>query len=98
VQEKLIPLCRLYENTSNTTGRRYFVGNLSFTSKLLLFQNDEAKDGEPGWTLFLAEREQKPQQARPVGNEKPGTPIWHGVADDPGEPVRRRPYPQQREV
>jgi hypothetical protein len=77
VQEKLIPLCRLYENTSNTTGRRYFVGNLSFTSKLLLFQNDEAKDGEPGWTLFLAEREQKPQQARPVGNEKPGTLIIH---------------------
>lgn len=59
--DKLIPLCRLYENTSKTTGKRYFVGNLSFTSKVLLFQNDEAKDGEPGWTLFIAEREPKSQ-------------------------------------
>jgi len=46
---------------SKTTGKRYFVGNLSFTSKLLLFQNDDAKEGEPGWTVFIAEREPKPQ-------------------------------------
>lgn len=56
MNEKLIPLCKLYENTSKTTGRRYFVGNLSFTSKLLLFQNEDVKEGEPGWTVFLAER------------------------------------------
>lgn len=59
--DKLIPLCQLYENTSKTTGKRYFVGNLSFTAKVLLFQNDEAKEGEPGWTLFIAEREPKPE-------------------------------------
>jgi hypothetical protein len=59
MQDTRIPLCRLYENTSKTTGKRYFVGNLSFTSKLLIFQNDDAKDGEPGWTVFIAEREQK---------------------------------------
>lgn len=58
--DKLLPLCRLYENVSKTTGRRYFVGNLSFTSKVLLFQNDDAKEGEPGWTLFITEREPKP--------------------------------------
>jgi len=47
MQDKLIPLCRLYENTSKTTGKKYFVGNLSFTSKLLILRNDEAKEGEP---------------------------------------------------
>ena len=46
MQDKLIPLCKLYENPSKTTGKRYFVGNLSFTSKLLIFQNEDAKDGE----------------------------------------------------
>ena len=80
MQDKLIPLCKLYENVSKTTGRRYFVGNLSFTSKLLVFQNEDAKDGEPGWTVFLAEREQKLKTA-------PG----EDVIPDPGEPMRRRP-------
>jgi hypothetical protein len=78
MQNKLIPLCKLYENTSKTTGKRYLVGNLSFTSKLLIFQNDDAKDGEPGWTVFITEREPKPQPA-------PGT---DGIPD-PGEPMRR---------
>lgn len=59
--DKLIPLCKLYENVSKTTGKRYFVGNLSFTSKLLIFQDTNAKPGEPTWTAFLAEREVKPQ-------------------------------------
>ena len=78
MKDTLIPLCRLYENVSKTTGKRYFVGNLSFSSKLLLFRNDDAQDGEPQWTLYLAEREQKPQ------------PNQDGIPD-PGEPVRRRP-------
>ncbi len=56
-----IALCRLYENVSKTTGKRYFVGNLSFTSKLLLLPNEQAKEGEPGWTLFLCERAPKPK-------------------------------------
>ena len=60
-QDKLIPLCRLYENVSKAAGRKYFVGTLSFTAKLLLLENKDAKDGEPQWTLFLAEREPKPQ-------------------------------------
>ena len=45
---RMIPVCRLYENVSKTTGKRYFVGNLSFTSKLLVFQNEDAREGEPG--------------------------------------------------
>jgi len=81
MQDKLIPLCRLYENTSKTTGKRYFVGNLSFTSKLLILRNDEAKEGEPQWTLYVAEREQKPL---PAASSADGIP-------DPGEPTRRRP-------
>ena len=82
MQDKLIPLCRLYENTSKTTGKRYFVGNLSFTSKLLILRNDEAQEGEPQWTLFLAEREQKPQTA---GTARAGDGI-----PEPGEPVGRQ--------
>jgi hypothetical protein len=95
VADKLIALCRLYENTSKTTGRKYFVGNLSFTSKLLVFQNEDAKDGEPGWTIFLSEREPKPQQSQ--------APRQPGAFDDlhvpdPGELARRRqPYPNERE-
>ena len=74
MQDKLIPLCKLYENISKTTGKRYFVGNLSFTSKLLIFPNEEAKDDEPQWTVFLAEREPKPQQPQADGIPDPGEP------------------------
>lgn len=62
---KLIPLARLYENISKKTGKTYLAGNLSFTSKLLVFRNEDAAEGEPQWTIFLAEREPKPD-ARPV--------------------------------
>jgi hypothetical protein len=63
--QRLIKLCGLFENVSKTTGKKYFAGNLSFTAKLLIFQDENAKAGEPGWTVFLAEREQKqPQQPR----------------------------------
>lgn len=80
--DTLIPLCRLYENVSRTTGKPYFVGNLSFTAKLLLLRNDDAKEGEPQWTLFVAEREQKPQTSD-TARAGEGIP-------DPGEPVGRR--------
>ena len=80
MQDKLVKLCGLYENVSKTTGKKYFVGNLSFTAKLLLLENKDTKEGEPQWTLFLAEREQKPQTS--VGSAD-GIP-------DPGEPMRRR--------
>jgi hypothetical protein len=59
----MIKLCGLYENVSKTTGKTYYVGNLSFSSKLLLLQNDQAGEGEPGWTLFLVEREPKQEAA-----------------------------------
>jgi hypothetical protein len=81
MSEKLIPLCRLYENTSKTTGKRYLVGALSFTSKVLILRNDEAKDGEPQWTLYLAERTQKPQ---------PATARYGEGVRDPGEPLPQR--------
>lgn len=82
VQDKLIPLCKLYENVSKTSGKRYFVGNLSFTSKLLVFSNEDAKEGEPGWTLFLAEREPK----QDAGHDRPAAhrPKPHPEAGDHG--------------
>jgi hypothetical protein len=80
MQDTLIKLCGLYENVSKTTGKKYFVGNLSFTAKLLLLENKDAKEGEPQWTLFLAEREQKPRTS--AGRDE-GIP-------DPGEPMGRR--------
>ena len=75
MQDKLVPLCKLYENVSKTTGRRYFVGNLSFASKLLIFPNEEAKDGDPQWAVFLAEREPKPQQPQADGIPDPVDPV-----------------------
>jgi hypothetical protein len=75
--DKLIPLCKLYENTSKTTGKRYLVGNLSFTTKLLIFRNEDAKEGEPQWTLFLTEREPKAPEARAEeGISNPGGPVY----------------------
>lgn len=87
MQNTPIPLCRLYENVSKTSGRHYFVGNLSFTSELFILRNDEAKEGEPQWTLFLAEREQKPQSSD-TARSGDGIP-------DPGEPMRRRSRTQR---
>ena len=90
MHDNLIPLCRLYENTSKTTGKRYFVGNLSFTAKVLLFQNDDAKEGEPGWTLFLAEREPKPESSgdrRLMTQPKPEVGDYGGLAG--GDSPRR---------
>lgn len=84
--DKLIPLCKLYENVSKTTGKRYFVGNLSFTAKLLIFQNEDAKDGEPQWTVFLAEREPQPPGGERVTTRP--TPQDSGIPD-PGWPTRR---------
>lgn len=55
----IIPLAGLYENTSQRTGKTYFSGYLG-KAKVLLLQNDRAEEGQPGWTLFLAERSQKP--------------------------------------
>ena len=81
---RMIPLCKLYKNTSKTSGRRYFVGNLSFTSKLLIFQNEDAKEGEPGWTVFIAEREQKPKPYPEAGN--------HGGIEGGDYPARRRAF------
>jgi hypothetical protein len=81
--DKLIPLCKLYENVSKTSGKRYFVGNLSFTSKLLIFANEDAKEGEPGWTLFITERE---QQSQPQPKPRP----YQETGDHGGDWPQRR--------
>jgi hypothetical protein len=73
MQEKLLKLCNLYENVSKTSGRKYFVGNLSFTAKLLILQNTDAKEGEPQWTAYITEREQQSQpQPKPRPYQETG--------------------------
>lgn len=62
-QAALVPLAGLYENTSKN-GNRYFSGYLG-KARVVMFENREAKDGEPGWTLFVQERAEKPREARP---------------------------------
>ncbi|MBX3516742.1 MAG: hypothetical protein KF815_07335 [Rhodospirillales bacterium] len=60
----LVPLAGLYENTSKN-GNRYFSGFLG-KARVVMFENRDAKEGEPGWTLFVQERQEKPREARPV--------------------------------
>lgn len=96
--DKMIPLCRIYENVSKTTGKRYFVGNLSFTSKLLILENKEAQEGEPQWTVFLTEREQKPrdgESSRLTTKPKPYPQAGdHGGIDGGDWPIRRPGHPR----
>lgn len=90
--DKLIPFCKLYENTRKMTVKRYFVGTLSFTSKLLIFQNENAKEGEPGWTLFITEREQKLEgngDRRSTTHPKPEVGDFGGLAGG-DYPTRQR--------
>lgn len=71
-QDTLIPLCRLYEDVSKA-GNRYFTGTFTFTTKVVLLQNTEAKEGEPGWTLYISERTPKPASdaGGRGGNQRP---------------------------
>ena len=54
----MVKLASVYENTSQR-GTRYFVGYLG-AAKLVMLPAKDAKDGEPGWTLFVQERPAKP--------------------------------------
>lgn len=58
----LVPLAGLYENTSKN-GNRYFSGYLG-KARVVMFEARDAKEGEPGWTLFVQERPEKPREAR----------------------------------
>lgn len=58
----LVPLAGLYENTSKN-GNRYFSGYLG-KARVVMFEARDAKEGEPGWTLFVQERPQKPHEGR----------------------------------
>ena len=58
MENQKIEICRLFENTSKN-GKTYLVGNLSFTSKLLLLRNEKAQAGEPAWVAFLVEKPPK---------------------------------------
>lgn len=51
----MVPLTGMYENTSQRSGKKYFTGYLG-RAKLVMLQEDRAAEGQPGWTLFIAER------------------------------------------
>lgn len=55
----LVPLAGMYENTAKASGQTYFTGYLG-KAKLVMLKARDAKDGEPGWTLFVQERAPKP--------------------------------------
>lgn len=57
----LIPLAGLYENVSQRIGKRCFTGYLA-RAKLLMLEVKEPEPGEPQWTLFIAERPEKPER------------------------------------
>ena len=61
-QAAMVPLAGLYENTSKN-GNRYFSGYMG-KARIVMFEARDAKDGEPGWTLFVQERPEKPKEGR----------------------------------
>ena len=61
----LIPLCRMFENTS-AKGNGYLVGNLTYTTKLVAFQ-EETDDGQIVWQLYVQERPAKSPAAHQGG-------------------------------
>ena len=69
----LIPLVRLYENTSQRTGKPYLLGNLTFTSKIVGFEEKD-EQGNTVWQLYIQERPPKspagPQAAMPAPTEE----------------------------
>jgi hypothetical protein len=63
---------------------------LLLTSKLLIFRNEDAKEGEPQWTCFIAEREPKPEGdgTRLTTRPKPAPGDYGGI-DGGDYPARR---------
>lgn len=54
----LIPLCRIYQNESQRTGKPYLVGNLTYTTKLIGFESED-ESGNVCWQLYVQERPPK---------------------------------------
>ena len=53
----MIRLTGMYEKTSAKTGLRYYTGRLNMGSRMLLMKNLRAGEGDPPWSLFLADAE-----------------------------------------
>ncbi len=74
-KQPLIPLCRLYQNESQRTGKSYLLGSLTFTTKIVGFQAEDDQ-GNACWQLYIQERPPKgaagQQRATPAPTaEKP---------------------------
>jgi len=53
----MIRLTGMYEKKSAKTGLMYYTGRLNMGSRVLLMQNLRAKEGDPPWSLFIADAE-----------------------------------------
>lgn len=100
-KSSLIPLCRVYQNVSQRTGKPYLVGSLSYTTKIVGFQ-EETADGQTVWQLYIQERPPVERVGRkgrdipaPTGEkprrlaEQPGAGDFGGVAGG-DYPIRSR--------
>lgn len=64
MQGTMVKLTGLYENRSEK-GNTYFVGYMGGV-KVLMLKDARAKEGDPQWTLFIAERPDKPKAPTPA--------------------------------
>ena len=62
----LVKLTGLYENQSKRTGDTYFAGFLG-NAKVMVLRDKNAEPGKPGWSLFVQEKEPKPDQGQGHG-------------------------------
>ena len=53
----MIRLTGMYEKKSAKTGLKYYTGRLNMCSRVLLMQNLRGKEGDPPWSLFIADAE-----------------------------------------
>jgi len=53
----MIRLTGMYEKTSAKTGIKYYTGRLNMGSRVLLMQNLRGEEGDPPWSLFIADAE-----------------------------------------
>jgi len=62
MQNGLVKLCGVYQNEGKNG--TYFVGALTYSSKLLILPNRDKKgEKEPDFWVFVTERQPKPQAA-----------------------------------
>lgn len=62
MSDTMIKVCGLYENTSQKTGKTYFVGYAG-SAKYLILPERDPKTGEPTWSLLITENPPRERRA-----------------------------------